>query len=274
MTLIRETFRLHREGERQYLTLPAFDGYPELAHLFTTRHGGVSTGCTSSWNFGARTLDSEENIRRNYEILARTLGITADRLVVSDQTHTTNIRVVTEDDAGKGVIRPKDYADIDGLITDVRGLAIVTGHADCNAVFFYDPTKQVIGLAHSGWRGTLAGISKVMVRKMADCYGCRAEHMITGLGPALCQDCFEVDEDVAMEFFARDERFREFSYQKGQKYYIDLKQIIRYDLLSEGILEEHFHDMNLCTKCRRDMLFSHRGHHGKRGIMAAAMMLR
>ncbi len=272
--LSKGNFHLHKEGQRQYLTLPALESYPELAHLFTTRHGGVSTGCTASWNFGARTLDSEENIRKNYEILAETLGISADRLVVSDQSHTTNIRVACEEDAGKGAVRKKDYEDVDGLVTDVRGLAIVTGHADCNAIFFYDPAKKVIGLAHSGWRGTLAGIGKAMVERMKSSYGCRAEDIICGLGPALCQDCFEVDEDVAELFFEKDEAYRKFSYGKEQKYYIDLKKIIRYDLRREGILEEHFSDMGLCTKCNKEMFFSHRGHHGKRGIMAAAMMLR
>lgn len=269
-----KNYKLHKLGERQYLTLNAFAAYPELVHLFTTRHGGVSGGCTASWNFGARTLDSEENIRQNYELLAETLGTGAESLVVSDQTHTTNIRVVQASDAGKGVTCPKDYEDVDGLVTDVPGIAIVTGHADCNAVFFYDPLKRVIGLVHSGWRGTLGGISREMVRKMKDCYGSSAENLITGLGPALCQDCFEVDTDVAQRFFDKDENYRNFSYQKGEKYYLDLKQIIRYDLLAEGILPEHFSDMNLCTKCHKDVFFSHRGHQGKRGIMAAAMMLR
>ena len=151
-----ERYRLHTEDGRQYLTFPRLDEYKELRHLFTTRHGGVSEGCVGTWNFGARELDTPENIRRNYEILADTLCLTADRLVVSDQTHTVNIREVTEADAGKGVTRPKDYRDVDGLVTKERRLALVTGHADCNAVFFFDPAKQVIGLAHSGWRGTMA----------------------------------------------------------------------------------------------------------------------
>ncbi len=269
-----ENYRLHRAGEREFLTFPAFDAYPELAHLFTTRRGGVSGSCCESWNFGAFSLDREENIRRNYQLLAEVLGIPAERMVRTDQTHTINIRKVTEEDAGKGITAPRDYTDVDGLVTDVRRLAIVTGHADCNAVFFYDPAKKVIGLAHSGWKGTLAGISRAMIEKMTGEYGCAAEDIIAGLGPALCQDCFEVDADVAEAFFAKDPAYEAFSYWRGVKSYIDLKAVIAHDLMDCGVLPEHFNDMTLCTKCNKDDFFSHRGHRGKRGIMAAAMMLK
>lgn len=275
--MIREqgqTYTLHRSGERQFLTFRSLDIYPELSHLFTTRHGGVSGGCCTSWNFGAFSLDSEENIRRNYEILAETLGVSPDRMVRTDQTHTANIRVVTEADGGKGITRQRDYANVDGLLTNRRGLAIITGHADCNAVFFYDPVKKVIGLAHSGWRGTLAGISRIMVETMGQEYGCRPQDIVTGLGPALCQECFEVDEDVAEAFFSANGDYEQFALRKGNKYHLNLKAMIRWDLLNCGILPQHFSDMNLCTKCCRDTFFSHRGHQGKRGIMAAAMMLK
>ena len=268
-----ENYTLHREGERQFLTLRALENYDCLRHLFTTRWGGVSEGCCANWNFGARELDREDNIRRNYEILAEVMGTEADRIVTTAQTHTTNLRVVTEQDCGKGAVRQRDYTDVDGLLTACPGVLLVTGHADCNAVFFFDPVRKVIGLAHSGWRGTLAGISRIMVETMGSRFGCRPGDLITGLGPALCRDCFEVDEDVAQAFFARDPAFTSFARREGSKYYLDLKRIIRRDLLQAGVLPEHFSDMKLCTRCEKDMFFSHRGHHGKRGIMAAAMML-
>lgn len=268
-----EHYRLHAAGGRQYLTFPQLDEYKELRHLFTTRHGGVSEGCVGTWNFGARELDTPENIRRNYELLADTLCLPADRLVVSDQTHTVNIRDVTEADAGKGVTRPKDYADVDGLVTKERRLALVTGHADCNAIFFFDPSKQVIGLAHSGWRGTLGGIGRAMVRRMESRYGCSAKDILAGIGPSLCQNCFEVDADVAQAFFDANPAYRQYSLQQGIKFHLDLKGIIRHDLLDCGLRQENLMDMGLCTKCDTANFFSHRGQKGRRGIMAAAMML-
>lgn len=275
--MIREntkTYHLHREGEQQYLTFHRLDQYEELRHLFTTRHGGVSGGCCASWNFGEKHLDTEENVLRNFEILAGVLGTDTDHMITSAQTHTTNIRVVTREDGGKGVVRERDYQDVDGLLTDERDLAIITGHADCNAIFFFDPSKQVIGLAHSGWRGTLAGIGTAMVLKMESLYGCSPLDIIAGIGPSLCQDCFEVDQDVAQAFFDQKEEYSQFTYQKGVKHYIDLKGIIKFDLQEAGVLAENLLDMELCTKCNKELFFSHRGHQGKRGLMIGAMMLK
>lgn len=268
-----ENYHLQQKGDCCFLTFPQLENYPELKHLFTSRTGGVSEGCCSSWNFGAKSLDKEANIIRNHEILAEVLDITTDQMVTSAQTHTTNIRVVTAADAGTGILPNPSFRDVDGLVTNEKNLAIITGHADCNPVYFYDPVKKVIGLAHSGWKGTLGGISEKMVALMGVQYGSRPEDILTGIGPALCQDCFEVDRDVAELFFTRNKAYCRFAYEKGIKTYIDLKQIIRYDLLEAGLADEHIFDMKLCTKENLDLFFSHRGQQGKRGIMAAVMML-
>ena len=268
-----DNYNLHTMGERQYLTFPKLDEFSELRHAFTTRHGGVSSGCVATWNFGERQFDSEENILRNFELLAEVLGTTADRMVLTYQTHTTNIMKATNADAGRGVTRDWGYRDLDGLVTDEKDLTIVTTHADCNSVFFYDPVRKVIGLAHSGWRGTLGGISRRMADIMVNDYGCRPEDIIAGTGPALCKDCFEVDEDVAEAFRAADPGYAQFIEKRGVKYHIDLKAIIRYDLISKGLRAENLMDMELCPKCEKEHFFSHRGHKGKRGLMVAAMRL-
>lgn len=268
-----DNYILHIDGERQYLTFPKLDSYKELRHAFTTRHGGVSSGCVSTWNFGERQFDSEENILRNFEILAEVMGTTADKMVLTYQTHTVNIMKVTKEDAGRGVTRDWGYRDVDGLVTDEKDLTIVTTHADCNAVFFYDPVKKVIGLAHSGWRGTLGGISREMIDIMKREYGTEPGDLICGIGPSLCKDCFEVDEDVAEAFRDADPDYEAFIERRDPKYHIDLKAIIRHDLVKKGVKDENVLDMGLCTKCNKDDFFSHRGHKGKRGLMVAAMRL-
>lgn len=268
-----DDYILNIDGERQYLTFPKLDSYKELRHIFTTRHGGVSSGCVSTWNFGERQFDSEENILRNFEILAEVMGTTADKMVLTYQTHTVNIMKVTKEDAGRGVTRDWGYRDVDGLVTDEKDLTIVTTHADCNAVFFYDPVKKVIGLAHSGWRGTLGGISRELIDIMKREYGTEPGDLICGIGPSLCKDCFEVDEDVAEAFRDADPDYEAFIERRDPKYHIDLKAIIRHDLVKKGVKDENVLDMGLCTKCNKDDFFSHRGHKGKRGLMVAAMRL-
>ena len=255
------------------MTFPQLERYPELKHLFTTRKGGVSEGCVGSWNFGAKSLDRLENIVRNYEILGEVLGIEVERMVTSAQTHTTNLRVVTAEDGGRGIMPNPAFEDVDGLVTNEKRLALITGHADCNPVYFYDPVGQVIGLAHSGWKGTLGGISEKMVSLMCERYGSKPENILAGIGPALCQDCFEVDQDVADLFFQRNGEYQKFAYVRGIKTYIDLKKVIRFDLHTTGLQDEHIFDMELCTKENLDLFFSHRGQQGKRGIMVAVMML-
>ena len=273
MDRINDNYILHIDGERQYLTFPKLDSYKELRHIFTTRHGGVSSGCVSTWNFGERQFDSEENILRNFELLAEVMGTTADKMVLTYQTHTVNIMKVTKEDAGRGVTRDWGYRDVDGLVTDEKDLTIVTTHADCNAVFFYDPVRKVIGLAHSGWRGTLGGISREMVDIMKREYGTDPKDIICGVGPSLCKDCFEVDEDVAEAFRDADPDYAAFIERREPKYHIDLKAIIRHDLVKKGVKDENVLDMGLCTKCNKDDFFSHRGHKGKRGLMVAAMRM-
>lgn len=268
-------YKLHKFKDAQYLTFKAFDRYPELTHLFTTRHGGISTGCCESWNLGFPDhRDTMENRIHNCDVLADILGIPASNTVWAKQTHTTNIRKVTDSDRGKGITKACDYQDVDGLITDSRETALVTLHADCNALFFYDPVKQVIALAHSGWKGTLGKIAEKMVEKMALEFSCNRYDILVGIGPSLCQDCFEIDTDVADQFFTSDSKYAGMCYTRGTKYYLDLWAVNRSILINSGIDNDHIFTMGLCTKENTDMFFSHRGQNGERGLMAAAMMLR
>ena len=177
-------YREHRHGGARYLTFPEWERYGELRHLFTTRWGGISTGPCENWNLGFGTgsdRDTPEHREHNVAVLADCLGTTPDRMVWTQQTHTTNIRNVTEADAGRGTVRPRGYTDIDGLVTDCRDIALVTTHADCNPLYFYDPVRHVFGLAHSGWKGTLQGIGRVMIEKMQGDY--RGSHRSGGRPP-------------------------------------------------------------------------------------------
>lgn len=267
-------YDLHRKGEACWITFPQLDRYPELSHLFTTRRGGVSTGSLESWNFGKCQKEPAENILKNYEILARTLGTETARMVRSNQTHTASILEVDERHLGMGIIRDRSYEDIDGLVTDRPGITLITTHGDCNPLYFYDPARHVIGLAHSGWRGTLGEIAREMIERMEQRYGCRPSDILAGIGPGLCQDCFEVDEDVAELFYEKHSSWRQFGRATGGKHYLDLKAVIRWTLTGSGVLPDHIFDTKLCTRCNPDLFFSYRGQKGQNGNMAAAMMLR
>jgi len=264
-------------GEVTYLTYPAFEKLEGIIHGFSTRLGGVSRGIYSSMNLSFTRGDEEEAVKENYRRIAQAIGFRTDDIVTSDQTHTANVRKVTEADRGKGITVPRDYQDVDGMVTNVPGLVLTTFYADCVPLYFADPVKRVIGLSHSGWRGTVAKIGKVTVEKMKEEYGCHPEDILAAIGPSICQDCYEVSEDVIEEFktaFAGEYQERLYYKKKNGKYQLNLWETNRLIFLEAGIPEANISMPGICTCCNPEFLFSHRASHGKRGNLAAFLGLK
>lgn len=266
-----------RVGEVLYLTYPLLENTGIVKHGFSTRVGGVSEGVCSTMNLSFSRGDDENAVRENFRRMANALDVEEDCFVFSQQTHTTNVRKVTLDDKGKGLTRQLDYQDVDGLITNVPGLCLSTFYADCVPLYFVDPVQKAIGLSHSGWRGTVGKIGAVTVQKMREEYGSKPEDIIAAIGPSICQDCYEVSEDVIVEFQNNfDEKYwKELYYRKENgKYQLNLWKANEIVLAEAGILKEHIAVTNLCTCCNSEVLFSHRASNGKRGNLAAFMALK
>ena len=246
-----------------------------IKHLFSTRLGGVSEGIFSSMNLSYTRGDEKSAVDENFRRIAAVFGLNSEHFVLSDQTHTTNVRIVTKEDLGKGVTCPKDYSDIDGLITNEPGIILGTFYADCVPLYFYDPVKKVIALSHSGWRGTVAGMGRVTIEKMHAEFGCNPNDILVTIGPSICQDCYEVSEDVAEEFSKVFlERANEILLAKANcKYQLDLWKANELLLLDAGIKKEHLEITDICTCCNPEFLFSHRASHGKRGNLGAFLVL-
>ena len=221
--------------------------------------------------------DDPERVRENYRRIAAAVGFETDRLVFTHQTHTNHVRVVTEADAGKGFVRERDYTDVDGLVTDVPQLVLTTFYADCVPLFFIDPVHRAIGLSHSGWRGTVSDIAAATVRTMQGEYGSRPEELLVGIGPSICQDCYEVSEDVIEEFRASYEEklwMRLYREKGNGKYQLNLWEACRQNLLRAGVLPDRIEVTDLCTCCNPQIFFSHRASGGKRGNLAGFLMIR
>lgn len=270
-----KTTQLHDADGVVYITFPGLSASGVL-HGFSTRLGGISRGYLGSMNLSFHRGDDAEAVRENHRRLAKAIGYDETRAVFSDQIHKTRIYKVTQKDAGKGIVRETDILGIDGLVTDCPGIPLLTFYADCVPLFFHDPVKQVVALAHSGWRGTVSGMGAVMVTYMQKEYGCKAEDILCAIGPSICRNCYEIGEEVAEEF---EKRFPREQYpnimQAGQshKYYLDLWQANRQILQEAGIRPEHIEVTDICTCCNPELLFSHRASHGKRGNLAAVIML-
>ena len=264
-----------------------------VKHCFTTRMGGVSEGVCSTLNLSFTRGDDEAAVRENYRRLAEAMQLDVAQFVFTDQTHTTNVRVVTKDDAGKGIVYAKDYTDVDGLVTNVPGLVLSTFFADCVPLYFVDPVHRAIGMSHSGWRGTVARMGARTLEVMAREYGTRPEDVICAIGPSICQDCYEVSADVAAEFakeFVGHEAevvALQADYRSGvmkwdgnpidpsspEKYQLNLWKANEIVLLEAGVLPENIAITNVCTCCNPIELFSHRASQGKRGNLGAFLTL-
>jgi len=267
-------YKINEENKFKYLTFSSLEKYTDLLHCFTTRLGGVSEGCFASMNLGMRTDDNVEHIYKNYEILSKSLSFNLYDMVKAYQTHTSNIKYATEEDKGKIYDETPGYVDIDGLITDKKNIALSTYHADCTPIFFYDPVKKIIGMAHAGWRGTIKNITGNMVQKFVAEFNSNPQDILAVIGPSLGQCCFEVDKDVAEIILSTNENYEKFMKIKGMKYHFDLWAINKYILLNEGLREENIEISGLCTKCNNDLFFSHRGQKGKRGLMSGIIMMK
>ncbi len=240
-------------------------------HGFTTRLGGVSAGPLASLNLGIRRGDSPENVRKNYEILGDALGFDPHRAVCSVQVHRDDVRQVTEKDWGKGIYTHTDY-EADALITDVAGTALFVFSADCGTILLEDPVTGAVGACHAGWRGTALGIAEKTVRAMTEAFGTKPEHIRAALGPCICKDCFETDEDVpAAMYAALGEEARPAISKTGEKYHVDLKMLNAVFLRHAGVLPEHTDISDLCTACDTDMFWSYRKNGETRGSLGAVI---
>ena len=257
-----------------YIQFPKLSACKAVKHAFSSRLGGVSGGQYSTMNLSFNNGDSRDNVLENYKRLCSAVGIDMSHLVLSRQTHTNNVISVTEADLGAGIFK-EPFCDVDGMITDRPGIALVTHFADCTPLLLCDPVKKVIASSHAGWRGTVKEIGRITVQKMVNEYGCNPDNIIAAIGPNIGQCCYEVDDPVADEF-------KKLSYLKldkilkpkeNGKYMLSLTEANKQILINAGIDPNNMDISDICTCCNSAELHSHRATGGKRGILAAIIEL-
>lgn len=258
-----------------YLFYPILEQTGIVKHCFTTRLDGVSKGIFESMNLSFTRGDEREAVEENFRRVSKILDCKYENFVLSDQTHTTNVRRVGIKDAGKGLTRARGYSDVDGLITNEPGLVLSTFYADCVPLYFVDTKNRAIGLSHSGWRGTVGRMGQVTLESMHQEFGSNPRDVVCAIGPSICQDCYEISQDVAEKFireFPGHEQEILIEKENG-KYQLDLWHANEIVLLEAGIKQEHLSVTDICTCCNPKLLFSHRASRGKRGNLGAFLVL-
>lgn len=254
-----------------YLSYPMLENTGIVNHGFSTRLGGVSKGHCATMNISTTRGDDPEAIAENKRRIAAAIGVEVEDMTFTHQTHTTNVAVVREENRGTR------FMETDGMVTNVPGICLVTFYADCVPLYFVDPVKKAIGMSHSGWRGTVGKIGKVTIEKMTEVYGSNPEDLVVAIGPSICQDCYEVSEDVIKQFKANfaEGIWPELFYQKDNgKYQLNLWKANEHVFLETGVKKENIAVTNVCTHCNPDILFSHRTTGNMRGNLSAFLALK
>ena len=239
-----------------YYSSPRLEGVPRLVHAFLGRTGGVSSGHLASMNLGRRDEDKPENLAENKRRVAAAFGADAGKIFTVSQVHSDRIVVLDSADAGVEEIKTQEA---DGIITDLKVMAIGILTADCVSVLLFDRKKKVVAAVHAGWKGTASKISAKAVEIMVERFGSRPQDITAAIGPAIGPCCYEVGEEVVSAFSYQ----KGIAVQQGSKWYVDLPKANMLQLQDAGVTDIDLAD--ICTSCRTDLFFSHRKEMGKTG---------
>lgn len=259
-----------------YLKYLHFSRHHHLKHFVSTRVGGVSQGPGEGLNIGFHAHDQDSNVIRNREILAQSLEISVDSFCFLNQVHSDQVAVVDHTARGRGVKNAQNtIPQTDAIITQSPDVCLVVLSADCVGVLFYDPVQQVIGAAHSGWRGTVKKIAAKTVEAMQVNFGSKPEDILVGLGPGISPEVYEVGGEVVEEVEkAYGSIFEYVTYPNyTKKPHFNIWEAIRQSLIDTGVSAKNIITSGLCSYRNPSLFFSHRRDEGKTGRFATGIML-
>lgn len=248
-----------------FLTFDGFDADARVSCLVTTRAGGESAPPYDSLNLGLRSGDDADAVARNRSRVAALVG--ADALTTGNQVHDCRVTVVGAADAGRRL------EDTDALVSAEVDVALAVLVADCAAVMLYDAAAGAIGIAHAGWRGTLAGAAARTAAAMALTLGAQPRRMVAAVGPCIGPCCYEVGPEVAAAFRATHAVIADeiLAVGKRGREMLDLWEANRLQLVAAGVPEARIEVARTCTSCDTRRFYSHRAERGKTGRFAAVI---
>ena len=233
------------------LTSASLSALGGVRHAFFTRAGGVSDGVYASLNSGVGSHDAPDNVAENRARMAAALGAAPTHLITAYQVHSPTVMVAE---------RPWSHAQrprADAIVTKVPALAIGVSTADCGPVLMADAQAQVIGAAHAGWRGALAGVLEATIAAM-ERLGADRQRMVAVLGPTISQANYEVGSELVAQFVAADAadaRFFAASERAGHaRFDLPGHIVARLRRASVGTVE----DLGRCTYAEPDAFYSYR----------------
>jgi YfiH family protein len=254
-------------GEIRYYQFAAFED-SDLVHGVFARHGGVSAGPYASLNLSVSTGDAPENVRENRLRAFRALERTPDSIADLWLVHSNQVVVADEPRGAR-----ESLGKADALISDRPSLTLCLRFADCVPILLYDPRRYVVGIVHAGWKGTLAKIAAATMRAMTERYGSRPSDVLAGIGPSIGPCHYEVGPEVVAGTRAAFGAEADALLTRTNGHcHLDLWAANAHALREVGV--ECIEQSEICTACRTDEFFSHRGEKGRTGRFGALIGLR
>lgn len=235
--------------DKYFLKFSKLNEYHNLIHFYTKKPFTIG--------FSA---DTKEQKDKKFKELGQKINYQFKKYILALQEHTTNVIKITDQNVNE------TFTGVDGLITNLKDVALVTTTADCQAILLYDPVNQVIGNIHTGWKGTLNKIIVNAINIMINDYHSSPQDIIACICPSILQCCFEVDEDIVKDFKKNFSHIDEdISLGKikdhKQKYFIDTVNINYKLLLDLGLVEKNIITSDICTRCNYQTYHSYRARH-------------
>lgn len=251
----------------------ALKNTPGVEHGFTARTGGVTPAPYDSLHLNCKKPHGDvELVKENFRRFGLACGVEYASMAVINYEHGNRVLRVNSANRGQGI----EFAPLppcDGLITDDPDITLLTNHADCGAFFLYDPVKRAVGIAHAGWKGTLGRIGGRMVEKMAGEFGSNPRDLIASTGPCICQDCYEVEQELADRFEREFGQGTCAAPGRAGHAQLSIELAAAVQLLEAGVRAEHITLMEKCTYEDPARLFSHRRDKNGTGDMAGYIKL-
>lgn len=267
----QERMILKENNGVKFLTIPSFERAGGVTCAFSTRIGGVSPKPFDTLNFSRKREQSDENFAENFRRFAKAVGFDADISVGINFAHSADVYRVGRKDVGKGIFREALPEICDGLYTDEPGIPILSFHADCTPLFFYDPVRRAAAVCHAGWRGVAAHMAAHAVEALA-AMGCNKADILAAIGPCISVKHFEVGEEVRDVFAGTFGR--SVVQERDGSIYVDINKSCIIDLAEAGLDSSQVTDAAICTYGNEELFFSHRRDKGKTGAMAAMILIK
>ena len=243
-----------------YAPIPVFQKIPWVIAAVSMRLGGVSQIPYRSLNLAYHVGDMDALVTENRRRFYGGLGIDASSIVLAQQAHGNEVAIVGKSQAGCGAYSHETaIPETDSMITASRSVALAVLTADCVPALIVDPVREVVGVAHAGWRGTLLMIVSRTILKMRDAFGTKPADCLAALGPSIGPCCYTVGEDVRSQFL------RAFGSECVVEDRLDLQQAVKTQLVNIGVSEINISSLGGCTACNLNRFYSYRGEGGRTG---------